>query len=173
MALGLYQVFLYAYAKNGNFVPETEQQLRQEFNFYFVLFFMLYYCVMEATGGTIGKRFLRMRTMDQFFFGPPDLLNSIKKTVIQFSPLALIGFLRAYLSATDEVVIWGVRFLMLAFVAVSATPIALFFNTKDLAPHDDWTQSNVLRKAAMDQQAKNLQVKKVEPLSKGIKASIQ
>ena len=108
-----------------------------------LFFFFIYYPILESQGGTLGKRFLDIQTVETTSQETITLFTAYKRSLIQSWGLIFsVGILLflPFLSMTY----FGV--IIIFVLSIIILPLLSYFDKDTRSPYDKWTNSSVIKK---------------------------
>ncbi len=112
----------------------------------FLVFWLLYYPIMECSGGTIGKRIVSIQSISLQTGKPIGIGMAYLRSLIQIWPILLMGIAFAVSFNYRIEMHSTAAFLMVCFILFANTPLAMLWTKEKQGYHDLWTGTHVVRK---------------------------
>ncbi len=113
----------------------------------FLVFWLLYYPIMECSGGTIGKRIVGIQSISLQTGKPIGIGMAYLRSLIQIWPILLMGIAFAVSFNYRIEMHSTTTFLMVCFILFANTPLAMLWTKEKQGYHDLWTGTHVVRKS--------------------------
>lgn len=112
----------------------------------FLVFWLLYYPLMECSGGTLGKRIVGIQSISLKTRKPIGIGKAYKRSLIQVWPLLLMGIAFAMSFEYQIEMRSTITFLLVCYILFALTPLAMLWTKDKQGYHDLWTGTHVIRK---------------------------
>ena len=112
----------------------------------YLVFWLVYYPIMECTGGTVGKRIVGIQSVSLQWQKPISAGMAYMRSLIQIWPTLLMG-IAFYVSFRYRIEMRStMTFLTVCCILFMITPIAMLWTKERQGYHDLWTGTHVIKK---------------------------
>lgn len=118
-------------------------------NWSIIFFLFLYYPILESQGGTFGKRFLNIQTIDFTTQENITLFTAYKRSFIQNWTLILSILILLFLPFL-MITYFGV--IIIFILSIVILPLLSYFDKDTQSPYDKWTNVSVIKKIIIEKE---------------------
>lgn len=114
-----------------------------------LFFFFVYYPILESQGGTLGKRFLDIQTVDTTSQENITLFTAYKRSLIQSWGLIFSVGILLFLPFLP-MTYFGV--IIIFVLSIIILPLLSYFDNNNQSLYDKWTNSSVIKKIIIEEE---------------------
>ncbi|MEI6823661.1 MAG: RDD family protein [Bacteroidota bacterium] len=114
-----------------------------------VLFWLLYYPIMEARGGTFGKRLVGLKTLERISLTNITIINSYRRMIFQnwavcvMLILTIVTFTK---SVNFELTNTMTFLIIMELIFTIISPLSMLWNKDNSTWYDQWTSTYIINK---------------------------